>query len=58
VASAFGVAELLNATQRLAQSHSTSVLLILGTTAVLYLGITIPAGVVAHRIERKVAIAR
>ncbi|MDT9697952.1 amino acid ABC transporter permease [Streptomyces sp. P17] len=58
VASAFGVAELLNAMQRLANSESASIIAILLTTALLYLVITIPAGLIAHRIERKVAILR
>ena len=58
VASAFGVAELLNVMQRLANSESNAVIPILITTGLLYLAITIPAGVIAGRIERKVAIAR
>ncbi|MFI2349520.1 amino acid ABC transporter permease [Streptomyces sp. NPDC019443] len=58
IASAFGVAELLNVMQRLANSESHAVVPVLITTGVLYLAITIPAGLVAHRIERKVAIAR
>ncbi|MFI1395874.1 amino acid ABC transporter permease [Streptomyces sp. NPDC020681] len=58
IASAFGVAELLNGMERLATSESHAVIPILLTTGVLYLAITLPAGLIAHRIERKVAIAR
>jgi glutamate transport system permease protein len=58
VASAFGVAEMLNVMERLINSDATAVLPILFTTAVLYLAITLTAGVIAGRLERKVAVSR
>jgi glutamate transport system permease protein len=58
VASAFGVAELLTVMEQLANDHSASVIPILLATACLYLAITIPAGLVAGHVERKMAIRR
>jgi glutamate transport system permease protein len=58
VASAFGVAEMLNVMERLINSDATAVLPILLTTAVLYLAITLTAGLFAGRLERKVAVSR
>ena len=58
IASAFGVAELLATTTALVTVESDAVLWILAVSAVLYLVITIPAGLIAERIEKKVAAAR
>ena len=58
VAGAFGVAELFATMSRLASLNASSVILILLTTAVLYLAITIPAGLAAGQIEKKVRFAR
>ncbi|MDR7159106.1 amino acid ABC transporter permease [Arthrobacter sp. BE255] len=58
VASAFGVAELLNVMERVINSDASAVIPILLTTAILYLSITITAGIVAGHIERKVAVSR
>lgn len=58
IASAFGVAEMLNVMERLINSDATAVLPILLTTAVLYLAITLTAGLFAGRLERKVAVSR
>jgi glutamate transport system permease protein len=58
VAGAFGVAELFATMSRLASLNAPSVILILLTTAVLYLAITIPAGLAAGQIEKKVRFAR
>ncbi|MGY3555508.1 amino acid ABC transporter permease [Williamsia sp. R60] len=58
IASAFGVAELLTRAEGLVAEDSQDVLWILGATSVLYLVITIPAGTLATRVEKKVAVAR
>lgn len=58
VASAFGVAELLGVMERLINADASAVIPILITTGVLYLSITITAGLVAGRVERKVAVSR
>lgn len=58
VASAFGVPELLTQMEHLANAESNAVLMILAATACIYLLITIPAGILATHIERKVAFAR
>ncbi|MBT2565105.1 amino acid ABC transporter permease [Arthrobacter sp. ISL-85] len=58
IASAFGVAEMLNVMERLINTDATAVLPILFTTAVLYLAITLTAGLAAGRLERKVAVSR
>jgi glutamate transport system permease protein len=58
IASAFGVAELLASTTALASVESDAVLAILLASSVLYLIITVPAGLVAERLEKKVAVAR
>ena len=58
IASAFGVAELLTRAEGLIAEDSQDVLWILGVTSLLYLVITIPAGSLATRVEKKVAVAR
>ncbi|WP_438390392.1 amino acid ABC transporter permease [Caballeronia sp. DA-9] len=58
IASAFGVAELLTVTEQFANDHSRDVLPALFMTACFYLAITIPAGLVAAHIERRMAFAR
>jgi len=58
IASAFGVVELLSVMARLANQESQAVIAILIATAVFYLVITIPSGIIAGHIERRVAIAR
>jgi glutamate transport system permease protein len=58
IASAFGVTELLASTTALVSVESDAVLAILLASAVLYLIITIPAGLAAERLEKKVAVAR
>ncbi|OLM13516.1 glutamate permease [Pseudonocardia sp. Ae717_Ps2] len=58
IASAFGVAELLASTTALATVESDAVIPILLACSVFYLIITIPAGLAAERLEKKVAVAR
>ena len=58
VAAAFGVPELLTAMQDLANRESSAVIPILVSTALFYLAITIPIGLFAGRMERRVAFAR
>lgn len=58
IASAFGVAELLASTTAVVSVESDAVLAILLASAVLYLIITVPAGLIAERLEKKVAVAR
>lgn len=58
VASAFGVAELLTRAEGVIGDNSDAVLWILAATSVLYLVITVPAGLIADLVERKVAVAR
>jgi glutamate transport system permease protein len=58
IASAFGVAELLASTTALVSVESDAVLAILLASSLLYLAITIPAGLAAERLEKKVAVAR
>jgi glutamate transport system permease protein len=58
VASAFGVNELLSSMQNIATEEGHAVFAILAATAVLYLAVTIPAGLIAARLERKLVFAR
>lgn len=58
IASAFGVAELLTRAEGVIGEESHAVLWILGATSLLYLVITIPAGIIANTIEKRVAVAR
>ncbi|WP_020576498.1 amino acid ABC transporter permease [Actinopolymorpha alba] len=58
VAGGFFVAELFNVGRRLTNGHATAVTPILIGVAVFYLLITVPSGLLAGRLERKVAIAR
>lgn len=58
VAAGFAVVELLATGRRLAQSNPGDTLLILAGVAVFYLAFTIPAGLLATRLEKKVAFAR
>ncbi|MEO5780177.1 MULTISPECIES: amino acid ABC transporter permease [Arthrobacter] len=58
VAGAFFVLELFGYGRQLANSNSDQVLWVLTGVAIFYLLITVPLGVLAARVERKVAIAR
>lgn len=58
IASAFGVAELLTRAEGVVAEESHAVLWILAATSILYLAITIPAGIIANTVEKKVAVAR
>lgn len=58
VAAGFAVVELVATGRRLGQSYPGEALATLGGVALLYLVITIPAGLLATRLERKVAFAR
>lgn len=58
VASGFAGVELMASGRRLATSNPADTLWVLAGVAMFYLVITIPAGVVAGVIERKVAFAR
>src|SRR5690606_10298477 len=58
VAAGFAVVELVATSRRLAQVNPGNSLLILAGIAVFYLAITIPAGLAATRLEKKVAFAR
>jgi glutamate transport system permease protein len=58
VASAFGVNELLANMQNLVTQEGQAVFAILIATALFYLAITIPAGLLATHLERKLAFAR
>jgi glutamate transport system permease protein len=58
IASAFGVAEALSTMEQLANRESTAVISVLVATAILYLAITIPLGLLAGRIESKVRFAK
>jgi len=55
-ASAFGVAELLAAVERLVFLESTAVLSVLIVTSLIYLAITIPLGLIATSIERSTGV--
>lgn len=58
VASAFGTAELLSAMQELTNRQSGHVIAVLVTTALLYLLLTIPLGLLASAIERRSSVAQ
>ena len=58
VASAFGVAETLSAMEQVANRESSAVISVLVTAALLYLVITIPLGLVAGVVERRLGFAR
>ena len=58
VAAGFAVVEVLASGRRLAQVNPGQTMLILAGVAVCYLLFTIPAGLLATRLERKVAFAR
>jgi glutamate transport system permease protein len=58
VASAFGVNELLAGMQNLVTAEGQAVFAILIATGLFYLAITIPAGLLATHLERKLAFAR
>ncbi|WP_433504870.1 amino acid ABC transporter permease [Pseudonocardia halophobica] len=58
IASAFGVAELLASTTALVSVESDAVIAVLLACCAFYLIITIPAGLLAERLEKKVAVAR
>ena len=57
IASAFGVVELVNIGGRLANQTGQALAVLCGT-AICYLVITIPAGLLAGRVETRVAVAR
>lgn len=57
VAAGFGVVELVGTGRRLSTSTGGDPLVLVGV-ALFYLAITVPAGVLAARVERKVAFAR
>ncbi|WP_053206732.1 amino acid ABC transporter permease [Jiangella muralis] len=58
VAGGFFVAELFGVGKQLANAHPTDVIAVLLGVAACYLVITIPAGIFAGYVERKVAFAR
>ncbi len=58
VAAGFAVVELLGAGRRIALANPSEAMLALAGVGVFYLVITIPAGVLAGMLERKVAFAR
>jgi glutamate transport system permease protein len=58
VAGAFFVLELFGHARQLANDHGDAVMQVLAGTAVFYLLMTVPLGILAHRVEKKVAIAR
>ncbi len=58
IASAFFVTELIAVSQRMSNANPADVKWILTGTAMFYLFITIPSGVLAGRLERRVAFAR
>lgn len=58
VAGGFFVVELFATARTLTNSHGSSVILILTATAVGYLLITIPLGLIAGAIEKKVRVLR
>ena len=58
IAAAFGVVELTAITTRLANGNSDAVLAIFGGSAVCYLALTLTSGLLAGRLERRVAVAR
>jgi len=58
IAAGFFVTELVAVGIRLANRNAADVLMVLGGVAVFYLAITIPAGILAGALERRVAFAR
>lgn len=58
IASAFGVAELLASTTAVVAVESDAVIPLLLACAFFYLAITIPAGLIAERLEQRVAVVR
>lgn len=58
IASAFGVGELLTSADHLIPANPDAVMVILAAVALFYLAITVPAGLVSHYLERKVAMAK
>jgi len=58
IAAGFFVTELVAVGIRLANRNPADVLMVLGGVAVFYLAITIPAGILAGALERRVAFAR
>jgi len=58
VASAFGVPELLTKMEHIVSVESNAVISVLVATAVFYLIITVPAGLVANEIERRVSLGK
>ena len=58
VASAFGVPELLTMMEQLVNAESNAVFPLLIATALFYLAITIPAGLLASYVEKRVAFNR
>lgn len=58
VAVGFFVTELMAVGIRLANRNPADVILVLVGVAVFYLAITVPAGILANRLERRVAFAR
>ena len=58
VAGVFFVIELFGASSRAARDHGDAVILVLLYAAALYLAITVPLGLIAGVIEKKVAVLR
>lgn len=58
VAAGFAVVELTSTGRGLAREYPSDVLMLLGGVAVFYLVITIPAGLIASAVERKVVFSR
>lgn len=58
VAAGFAVVELVATGRRLSQTNPGDAVLILTGVAIFYLAFTIPAGLLATRLEKKVAFAR
>lgn len=58
VAAGFTVVELTSTGRGLARDYPSDVLMLLGGVAVFYLVITIPAGLIASAVERKVVFSR
>lgn len=58
VAAGFAVVELTSTSRALARDNPADVIMLLSGIAVCYLLITIPAGIVANAIERKVVFSR
>ena len=58
VASAFGVAEMLSAMEQVANLESSAVISVLVATGLLYIAITVPLGLAAGSVERRLRFAR